>query len=332
MWPGRVPVRFEKFVDLGAEFGKRREERHRIEIALNGGAVADVHPGLVDVDAPVDAHDVAAGGVQFLEKAGGAGAEVDHRDAGGADALDQGAGVGRGEADVIVGAERAHPAIEDLDGAGAGGHLQMREGREHVDDLAHEAAPQGLVAVHEALGADEIARGAAFDHVAGHGEGRAHEADDGDLAGEGADHVLNGLAHVAEVVGVGGGERIDVVGGADGIVDDGALRRWRSASLRPMGSTGSSRSAKMMAASTSRISTGCSVTVAARSGRLQISRMPCVSRIWRYCFMYRPACRMNQTGRTSVGRRRQASRKRLVIGATRMADPSCPRKNTREIP
>jgi hypothetical protein len=27
---------------------------------------------------------------------------------------------------------------------------------------------------------------------------------------------------------------------------------------------------------------------------------------------------MNQTGRTSVGRRRQASRKRLVIGATRI--------------
>jgi hypothetical protein len=37
--------------------------------------------------------------------------------------------------------------------------------------------------------------------------------------------------------------------------------------------------------------------------------------------MYRPACRMNQTGLTSVGRRRQASRKRLVIGATRMVNP-----------
>ena len=89
-------------------------------------------------------------------------------------------------------------------------------------------------------------------------------------------------------------------------------------SFRPIGSTGSSRSAKMMAASTSRISTGCSVTVAARSGRLQISRMPCLARISRYCFMYRPACRMNHTGRTSVGRRRHASRKRLFIGATRM--------------
>ena len=41
---------------------------------------------------------------------------------------------------------------------------------------------------------------------------------------------------------------------------------------------------------------------------------------------------MNHTGRTSVGRRRQASRKRLVIGATRMADPSCLRRRTRENP
>jgi hypothetical protein len=34
--------------------------------------------------------------------------------------------------------------------------------------------------------------------------------------------------------------------------------------------------------------------------------------------MYLPACRMNHTGRTSVGLRRQASRKRLDMGATRI--------------
>src|SRR5579871_1203320 len=74
----------------------------------------------------------------------------------------------------------------------------------------------------------------------------------------------------------------------------------------------------MMAASTSRISTGCSVIAAARSGRLQISSIPTLARISRYCFKYRPACRINQTGRTSVGRRRHASRKRLFDEAIRM--------------
>ena len=49
-------------------------------------------------------------------------------------------------------------------------------------------------------------------------------------------------------------------------------------------STGSKRSEKIMAASTSRISTGCRVTVAARSGRLQISRIPCLARMSLYCF------------------------------------------------
>ena len=87
---------------------------------------------------------------------------------------------------------------------------------------------------------------------------------------------------------------------------------------------------KMIAASTSRISTGWSVTAAARSGRLHISRMPWCARIARYSFMYRPACRMNHTGRTSVGRRRQASRNRLFIGATRMRVPICLRRDTRE--
>ena len=91
--------------------------------------------------------------------------------------------------------------------------------------------------------------------------------------------MLDGLAHVAEVVGVGGGKRVDVVGRAHRVVDHRALRPSRNCSFRPIGSTGSSRSAKMMAASTSSISTGCSVTVAARSGRLQISRMPCLARI-----------------------------------------------------
>ncbi len=95
----------------------------------------------------------------------------------------------------------------------------MRERRQHVHDLAHQPAPQGFVAVHQLLGADEIARRAAFDHVAGHGERRAHEADHGDASGQRAHHQLDRLAHVAQFVGIGGGERIHVVGGAHGIAD-----------------------------------------------------------------------------------------------------------------
>src|SRR5580693_2126759 len=49
--------------------------------------------------------------------------------------------------------------------------------------------------------------------------------------------------------------------------------------------------------------------------------MPALARISLYCFMYRPACRINHTGRTSVGRRRQASKNRLFIEAIRIVHP-----------
>ena len=156
IWPGREPVRFSSSWTRIFQLGKRREQHGRIQVALDRGAIADVHPGLVDVDAPIDPHHVAAGGVQFAEKSSRAGAEVNHRNAGGADALDQRAGIRRDIADIIVGAERAHPAIEHLDGARAGGHLAEREGSQHVHQLAHQAAPQRLVLIHHGLGPDEI--------------------------------------------------------------------------------------------------------------------------------------------------------------------------------
>ena len=56
--------------------------------------------------------------------------------------------------------------------------------------------------------------------------------------------------------------------------------------------------------------TGWSVTSAASSGCWQISSSEYSLRIARYSGMYRPAWRMNQTGVTSTGRRRQARRKR----------------------
>src|SRR2546426_897052 len=91
---------------------KRCEQRRRIEIPLDGGAIADVHPRLVDVDAPVDAHYIAARRVQLAKKSGSARAEMNHRNAGGANALDQSPRIRRREAYVIVGTERAHPTVE----------------------------------------------------------------------------------------------------------------------------------------------------------------------------------------------------------------------------
>src|SRR3954471_18391184 len=79
--------------DVELQFRHRREQDRRIEISLDRRPVADIHPGLVDIDAPVDAEYVSAGGVKLAEKSGCARAEVDYRHARRADALDHGSGV-----------------------------------------------------------------------------------------------------------------------------------------------------------------------------------------------------------------------------------------------
>src|SRR5690242_2592939 len=79
----------QQLMHAHAQHGKRREQHRRIQIPLHGRPVADVHPRLVDVHAPINAHHVAARGVQLAEKARGAGTEVDYRNAGRANTLEQ---------------------------------------------------------------------------------------------------------------------------------------------------------------------------------------------------------------------------------------------------
>ena len=219
MWPGPRAGALQQLMHAHAQLGKRSEQHRRIQIALHRRPVADVHPGLVDVDAPVDAHHVAAGGVQLAEKARRAGAEVDHRNARRANALDQRARIRRHVANVIVRPQRAHPAIEHLNDARARGHLQHGERAQHVHQLAHQAAPQRLVAIHHLLGLEEIARRPAFDHVARHGERRADESDHRNASGQRRHHLLNRFADVAQIVGVRNREAVDVVRSPHRIVD-----------------------------------------------------------------------------------------------------------------
>src|SRR6266849_8814838 len=53
----------EQFSHSHLEFRERREQRHGVEVALYSRAVADVHPGLIDIDAPVHPHHITTGGM-----------------------------------------------------------------------------------------------------------------------------------------------------------------------------------------------------------------------------------------------------------------------------
>ena len=59
-------------------------------------------------------------------------------------------------------------------------------GDEDGDELLHEEGPGAVVGVHHLLGFDVVAGAAAFDHVAGEGEGCSAEADDAEAVAVGA--------------------------------------------------------------------------------------------------------------------------------------------------
>ena len=52
----------QDFRHAAFDFFRRSEQRDRIEVALHGDVVADRGPAVVEIDAPVQADDIAAGG------------------------------------------------------------------------------------------------------------------------------------------------------------------------------------------------------------------------------------------------------------------------------
>ena len=143
---------------------------------------------------------------------------------------------GEAELAVVVDGERAGPAVEDLDDVGAGFDLLAGEAGEHGDKLFHQQRPGGGLGaagksgrVHHFFRFDVVARAAAFDHVAGEGEGCAAEADDAECVAVGAGRgevfldAFDRLSDVAQFVDAVGLEGFDLGGGADGGMDLGAF-------------------------------------------------------------------------------------------------------------
>src|SRR5437763_16806447 len=58
----------KQLANFDLELGKRSEQRHRVEIALDRRPVTDVHPSLIDIRPPIDAHHADAGRVVLTEE------------------------------------------------------------------------------------------------------------------------------------------------------------------------------------------------------------------------------------------------------------------------
>ena len=132
---------------------------------------------------------------------------------------------GRGQHEVaIVGdAQRACPAIEDLDDVGAGGDLLRGVFAEDGDELVEQHPPRGGLAIHQRLGVDVVARASALDHVAGEGERCSAKADDAEAVFEVGDDALDGLGDVAEFGGAVGAQALNIGERANRMMNDRAF-------------------------------------------------------------------------------------------------------------
>ena len=135
----------EDSAGLAFDFRHGCEQDDRVEIALNGDVVAEPLPGPVELDPPVQADDRAAGVALELQERDGAGAEMDHRaptDRALAKSL---AMCGWTNRAIIVRAERADPAIEDLECLRAGRRLGVQVERRRVRpaDPGARSRPRG---------------------------------------------------------------------------------------------------------------------------------------------------------------------------------------------
>jgi hypothetical protein len=81
--------------------------------------------------------------------------------------------------------------------------------------------------VHHLLGVEIVAGAAAFDHVAGEGEWRSAETDDGNFFCEMFRYETHGLGDIAKFGGAVGAELCDVFGSADRLLDDRAFSRGK---------------------------------------------------------------------------------------------------------
>src|SRR5262249_13330328 len=83
------------------QLGQRCKQSDGIEVALNRGPITDIGPGLIDIDPPINTHDVAARRMQFPKKSTDASSEMNGRNPVRADTLNQRPGIGLHIADVI---------------------------------------------------------------------------------------------------------------------------------------------------------------------------------------------------------------------------------------
>ncbi len=143
---GHVAGRGEHGQHAVAQHRAGREQRRRVEVALQGVARADPPGGLGEGQPEVDADDVRARPAHRREQFAGPDAEVDPRHPQLGQRLENGRGRRLDMVDVVGERQRAHPRVEQLDGGRAGLDLDLEEGPGDLGEPVEQVAPQRGVA------------------------------------------------------------------------------------------------------------------------------------------------------------------------------------------
>src|SRR5690625_2739709 len=171
------------------------QQHRRIEVALKGDA------RLQPVDRPLQWHrgvqrkriGTGLGRYLAVERAGTAREEDDRNfRAGRLHAADDLATGSEAPAPELVIRPDTSPGIEDLDGFRTGFNLCQQVAARRFDQQADQVRKALRIAVGPALGLEEIPAGAALDHVAGDGPGRACKADQAGFFRQGTAQQGNG--------------------------------------------------------------------------------------------------------------------------------------------
>ena len=144
---------------------RRRVQDCRVEIALHRPILAHPLPGVVEVDSPVDAHDSAAGFRGQGQQRGVAGCKVNDRPPVG-HRLKHRSTVGQHELAIMLWAEAADPAVEDLHGIGSGVELGEQIAADRAGQSAHQLMPGVGLSQHQPLGCQPVAAGAPLNRIA----------------------------------------------------------------------------------------------------------------------------------------------------------------------
>ncbi len=210
----------QNFSRAGFQFLPVGEKQDGIEISLHGTAMVEIAPTFIERDAPIEADDVGSGFIHRGQQRGAVGAKINYRCAGFLQALDHGCNMRQNVAAIIFNAEAADPAIENLNDVGAGTDLSGRVFGGDVDQLAHQLIPVSGRVVHHFLGVEIVARAAAFDHVAGEGEGSSAETDDGNFSCKMFRNQGDRFGDITKFGSAVGAELGYIFFGADGLLDD----------------------------------------------------------------------------------------------------------------